>query len=324
MSFEERLVINSGQNARFVDPQLEDIEAIEIAELRNDSKIWNVYYTIIDFSELLKDKFLRTYYILFGVMFPLLMLIGVAFFFGYFMAYFESNGIGGIDRVALLGASPLGEKAANDKAFADMFSSYGEVIEQDIKSRQQIISTSVDCASVALNRTAVPYYDEDKAVTIFAIANMTAYTIAVDECAKDQANNLIVTDNYTTYILEQDLFDDPFFGNTNSPLTFDWTDCDVEEISISRWYNHAAHTFEAWQSSYSIALEQYLRLGYNQSYSSDLALKKASGHTNCGVHLSGGAIYWFAIMTTVRYIFKVPNNRESFRDSHLFYSGGIW
>ena len=260
-----------------------------------------------DANHFLKERYPRLYYMTAHVLIPLLLLIGVAFFFGYLMAYFESTGIGGIDRIDRIGASPLGEKDANDKALADMYSSYLELVQGNMKSRQQISSTSVDCSSVALNSTAISSYDDETGESSYTILNGTEYLIAVEQCAVDKANSLVATEDYITYAVGQGLFSVPYFGNSDSPLTFDWTNCNTSNnisnnTSInarSRWFNHATHTFRAWQESYSVLFQQYKQAGYNDADATNMALQAASGHDECGVHTSGGAVYWFSIMTTV-------------------------
>ena len=61
------------------------------------------------------------------------------------------------------------------------------------------------------------------------------------------------------------------------------------------------HVFNKYVESFNSLLEEYIEDGMSYAEAYELAVYNANGHDNCRVHTSGGAIFWFTIMTTIGY-----------------------
>jgi len=269
-----------------------------------------------------RRKLLRNHPLLYGTilhfLLPLLGLIGLCFLFGYLLAYWESNGIHGADNTEAIGGTPNGEKASNDHALADLYLQYHDLLIANETAKKQMIQVASTCSDLALLEVLAIAEENGNAV------NTTLFSELVDSCAEDRANIFYQEEDYFDFVQQENLFDVPFFGVTDSPLTFDWTDCPdaSKRFNVpSRWASHAQYVFQKWVTSFENGYEKnVLNSTMNDAAALENAVMSATGHENCNAYPPGGAVYWFTIMTTVGYGTRVLSSNYS---RLLVYTAGI-
>ena len=257
-----------------------------------------------------REQFVRKHPLIYGAfvhfLIPFFALIGVCFFFGYILAFWESNGTYGLSRPERLDGTPNGEKVANDQALAELRLRYRDLINDNVTAKNQIIDVAASCSDLALKEVLAISEDTGSPV------NTTTFGELVNSCSTIEANSMFQTTSYTIFVMQENLFDLPFFGVSESPLTFDWTTCpDAPEMVPIRWLNHARHVFESWMKSFEYLYRQNMMNGMSDIEAYDNAVLSATGHQNCTAYSPGGAIYWFSIMTTVGYGTRVLSSNNS-------------
>jgi len=269
-----------------------------------------------------RRKLLNNHPLLYGTilhfLLPLLGLIGLCFLFGYLLAYWESNGIHGADDTEAIGGTPNGEKASNDHALADLYLQYHNLLVANETAKKQMIQVASTCSDLALSKVLAIAEENGNQV------NTTLFSELVDSCAEERANIFYQEEDYFDFVKKENLFDVPFFGVTDSPLTFDWTDCPDASKRFdlpSRWASHARYVFQKWMTAFENGYEKnVLNSTMNDAAALENAVMSATGHDNCNAYPPGGAIYWFTIMTTVGYGARVLSSNYS---RLLVYTAGI-
>ncbi|CAB9527461.1 Potassium channel subfamily K member [Seminavis robusta] len=246
------------------------------------------------FLERIQHRVPHLYYVTVQLILPLLILIGMAFFFGWLLARAEMKG----------------EIEANDAALRNTFETFIEYMEL----RQKIWKATPEISTQCL---------EDHNVTL------SDYALEqVQECAGLEAK-----DRFRNQSLD-------FFFTQNTPdgaMSFNWMTCDklnlpgqdeaidqedvLEEAQKSGLNRESSHDvqFVLYVSAFYLDLEvlSYLGAGLNPEVDlyEDAApfteyVEKSTGGDACRVHVAGGAIFWFTIMTTIGYGNTAPVTPE--------------
>ncbi|CAB9521500.1 expressed unknown protein [Seminavis robusta] len=239
----------------------------------------------------------RLYFIATQLIFPLLILIGMSFLFGYGLATMEKGG----------------EIEANDKAVKDNLMKYLTHIDDRISIWLAMKYSASQCFA---NLTDV---HENVTVLEQSFPDVN-FTDELGGCGFFQG-------------LEQFDVMEPidFFALAGSELslTFNWMECahSVENTDTSS-VNYTDETFERLELNQEDAHDREF-LAYAINYmeqffeaASDVedpfgdkdALRKATqgitGSHGCKVHAAAGALFWFTIMTTIGYGNTAPTTDE--------------
>jgi len=235
---------------------------------------------------------------------PIFTLYAVLFLCGYMLAFWESNGSAGMSRIDEIGGTPDGEKATNDFSLETLQRKYRGVVIEDTTSRSQITAVASQCSTQALEGT--------QAAAEGGELNITLFNELVSNCAQEQATALVQTVDYQTFAFQEGIFDPPFFGDTNSSLTFDWTECsDADDNVPLRWVNQAVYVFGEWNMNFGTLYQQNQMSGMSEPEAFEDAVTSARGHDGCGAHTPGGALYWYSITTSTGFGPRILSSNNS-------------
>jgi hypothetical protein len=224
----------------------------------------------VPFFRRLASRFPRLYYFTTQLILPLLILIGMAFLFGWGLALLESKG----------------EIEANDDAFQGLLTAYAAYSLDRNRIHATVSSTPEQCL-----RT----YD----------GNSTVQELTSTPQREDIMEELLVcaTEKATERFPIMEFSE--FFFQSSPELTFNWIDCERASFDEDQDPEAAASDYVQQYVQY---LEDYFSdVEYqvrtidtgNETENLELALELASGAQSCKPHVAGGALFWFTIMTTI-------------------------
>ncbi|CAB9522479.1 expressed unknown protein [Seminavis robusta] len=258
--------------------------------------------------EKLQDRIPRIYFVTFQLMIPLLLLIALAFLFGWLLAAAE------------MPAEIESNDAVIRQAFLDFYE-YGE-LRRAVASRYASVSSQC--------REQISFWNTTLAMIQQAVENLTStnaytqYQNCVQEGAVNEFNQQAIV---------------PFLFNSTNPddLTFNWMKCEASDESDDAFFylNQLGLNTESSHDEQSLVFIN--DLGRQFEYQAELAgyrleevytnstlfvefINKASGGDRCKVHVAGGALFWFTVMTTIGYGNTAP---ATVAGRSLVYTGGF-
>ena len=218
----------------------------------------------------------RLYYLVMNVFVPMVVLICISFLFGYLVALVESKG----------------EISRNNEAVRN---SYVKFLQAEVE-RADLYKTTREAAE-----TAATCWKQQYERNNFWMAGEPE----VDQAVTANASDCSLTMDQGRYATKQDPASYLLGSEGPSVLSFNWITCprslDVEGIRAKMdiatqsipYINNFYLSFLTQQAA-NTALENL-----TQEQATDFALSAASGGDDCHVHVAGGALFWFSIMTTV-------------------------
>ena len=208
----------------------------------------------------------RIYYSIVSVLIPFLILIGLSFLFGHFLALVESEG----------------ELSENDEALRKTYREYLTYV----KDRENIYSTTRNVSSFCMAQ-----YDNN--VTLKELRNSKQGLLeGLSNCAENVAT--------TVFPIMDDRF---YLLNSKQNMHFDWTTCprSVEVVSKSDRLLEQIQYVEDFHTAIVANMAKNLANNMSQVEGIELAIKQSDGRAGCVIHTPGGALFWFTIMTTIGY-----------------------
>lgn len=218
----------------------------------------------------LASRFPRSYYFTTQLIVPLLILIGMAFLFGWALASLQSPG----------------EIEANDAQLSAAFEQYLIHTIQYLTIHQTITYAPRHCLEEYSNATNDQLFEN----SAFLYENIT-------ECAEGLANETFPIQEFLEFLATQPL-----------ELTFDWIDCKrFKEEQFA--FDTVVIELEPTESDKVTQSRQYL-MDYISDFGRVIekngtdfgylaGLEEATGSGTCKPHVAGGALFWFTIMTTI-------------------------
>lgn len=267
---------NTGQHD--APPSYNEDHSIPNGSLNSDADA----QTIIEEEELMVDKTTfaghvpivrriavrapRIYYSFVSVLIPFLILIGMSFLFGYFLALVESEG----------------ELYANDE---DLRKTYREYLTY-VKDREDIYSTTRNVSSFCLAQ-----YDDN--VTLKELRNSKqGFLESLSNCADDLATTVFPIQDDKSYLLQ-----------SKQSMNFDWTTCPRSKrvASKSDRLLEQIQYVEDFHTAIVANMAKNNANNMSQVEGIELAILQSDGRAGCVIHTPGGALFWFTIMTTIGY-----------------------
>lgn len=222
------------------------------------------------------SRFPRIYYCFRDLLFPLLLLLAMAFAFGSAVAAVEFPG----------------EIANNDALLAGTFDKYAAYL---------IDRQSIHNAIAEVPQYCMRQYDIAVNLTeLESTANHKNLTFALQQCTAGEADNRFPIESFQA-----------FFESVIPELTFDWTTCGRMSVNISLDYDYVSQ-YTQYVTDFAIDLGNLLiASGVDPNNANDTefrnALSQATGSQSCQPHYVGGALFWFTVMTTIGYGSAVPD-----------------
>ncbi|CAB9530461.1 expressed unknown protein [Seminavis robusta] len=241
-----------------------------------------------------KHRMPHLYYISTHLVLPLMTLIGMAFLFGGILAKIEMKG----------------EIESNDAATRNVFLKYMEHIADRQSIYSSMANTSVQCLSNAMGNDAMLEAFPD---------NLIQTTENISDCAAERAQDLFPI----TLVL-------PFLVSSGAELTFNWMNCWKENTigdenatrvwlqglglnehnnnhqQKARYLHRFGNDFVRLRNQTGITTQ---RIFANKQVVLEL-VRQATGSRGCEVHIAGGALFWFTLMTTIGYGNTAPESDE--------------
>lgn len=224
----------------------------------------------VSFFRRLASRFPRSYYFTTQLIVPLLILIGMAFLFGWALATLQSPG----------------EIEANDAQLSAAFGQYLLYVVDYMAIHATIAYAPRHCVEEYSNATNDQLFEK----STFLYENIT-------ECAEGLANETFPIQEFLEFLATQPV-----------ELTFDWIDCkrfneeqfvfDTVVIDLTPTESDKVTQLRQYLSDYTFDFGRVIaENGTDFGYFA--ALEEATGSATCKPHVAGGALFWFTIMTTI-------------------------
>jgi len=235
----------------------------------------------------------RTFYLHFGVIFPLLFLNLTCFICGHFLAKMEMQG----------------ELESNDAFLRKIFGENALEATDNEKSRRAFRNLTDLCFHLY-------EINESELNSSFNISishgNDTEIKTYLNDCIKENLEDIISFQDPTELLLKEE--------TSKNDLTYDWMLCAPEEKEIETEINLNLRSKRAAVESFYesfLKIRDLIMFMHNddmkaQEFQQDLMenLERVSGHDNCRVHSAAGAFFWFTVMTTIGYGNAVPQTES--------------
>lgn len=260
---------------------------------KHDSHNLDMVTKKVTFFRRLASRFPRLYYFTTQLVLPLLILIGMAFLFGWGLATLESKG----------------EIEANDDAFQGVLTDYIKYLDERYAIHDTVQSAPEQCL-----------------VTYDGNATVEELTSTPEREGIMQDLLLCATDKASESFPIKEFFE--FFLESEPELSFNWIDCQRAVIDANDDPEGAKS--DHLQQYVQYLMDYFVDIDYqvstidtgNNTEDVRLALELASGAQSCVAHVAGGALFWFTIMTTIGV--SVAQSCGCIPISHLFVSDNIF
>jgi hypothetical protein len=226
------------------------------------------------------SRFPRIYYCFRDLLFPLLLLLAMAFAFGSAVAFFEFPG----------------EIADNDALLAGTFDQYGTYLIDRVAIHKAIMEVPAYCLT---------QYDINFNLTEpESTADRKNLASALLQCAKGEADRSFPIDTFFP----------TFFDAASPELSFAWTTCSrmIVNESPGTFASDYNQQYTQYVTDFVIDLGNLLNASVGDPSNANesefrYALSQATGSQSCRPHYVGGALFWFTVMTTIGYGSAVPD-----------------
>jgi hypothetical protein len=261
--------VEKGDNVRVRiqgNPDDTDID-IDI-DMKNDKQEAKLFENALSLEKgpfkYMEQKMPRTYNICMYIIIPLLFLIGLSFLFGLGLATLEGPG----------------EIESNNQLLRDFISENHRVSELVSSVDEKYKSCLVEYTTLGGGGGG----DNNHDLLTF-----------MEDCTNDKrieiSNHLDKT------------YEDTFMNLAiNNQFSYNWVTCGFNETSGRSYAHEQSFTVhENWWKSFTSYKNIYIGQGLTESNAMEKAFLKADGSETCVINYTGGAIFWFTIMTTIGY-----------------------
>jgi len=264
----------------------EMMEAGEASRTSNSIKFWNMQNLI--------QKYPRTFYVTFGVIFPMMFLNAVCFVCGHFLAKIEMRG----------------EVESNDAYLRKIFSENALEATDNAMARRAFRNLTDMCFH--MYETSESTSKSSSNISISHL-NGTDMQMFLNDCIKENLDDIVTHEDPIDLLLTDQ--------NSTGDLTYNWMQCspvenDIKSASINLSLRSKSSAIVSFNESFTKIRDVLMFVHSDdlkaKEFQEDLFenLKGVSGHDNCHVHNAAGAFFWFTIMTTIGYGNAVPQTES--------------
>lgn len=268
----------------------------EVIIRKHENHKMDVVTKEVRFFRRLASRFPRLYYITTQLFAPLLILIGMAFLFGWGLATLES----------------VGEIENNDAAFQAVLNDYVAYLEERYLIHDSIMNAPGECLAQYDNSTVL-----NGLISTKEHADILSDLL---NCSTMSAQEEFIIQDFFTFLL-----------GSSPELSFNWIDCDRADLGNETEPSDHVLQFVQYLMDFFVDFTYHVNATDTGDGAGDLelAIKLSSGSQSCDPHIAGGALFWFTIMTTIGLVTssrRIPLNLYAFICSHmlLFVPPQLW